>query len=208
MIIEVTIPQEIVHNLTVEEVVEMNLTGVPVPGGGGNVEAFPVGSIFTTVSDIDPAVLLGYGTWAEFGAGRVLVGKYTKDPDFDTIKMTGGSKMNNPGGNVSAPEFSGNELPAHQHNPVSAGRPTGIVGSIAQSGSAYVNVTSSGSTQVASRTHTHPAPSLNMDALPVHDHGSLSAGIPSGTNSEPKFEGEEMSVVQPYIVVYFWERVA
>lgn len=55
-------------------------------------EAFPVGSVFIAVVATNPATLLGYGTWASFGAGRVLVGLDSGDTDFDTAQETGGSK--------------------------------------------------------------------------------------------------------------------
>jgi hypothetical protein len=40
----------------------------------------------------NPATLLGFGTWAAFGAGRVIVGLDGSDPLFDTLEETGGSK--------------------------------------------------------------------------------------------------------------------
>ena len=55
-------------------------------------EAYPIGSIFTAVVSTDPATLLGYGTWAAFGAGKVLVGRDSGDTDFDTAEETGGAK--------------------------------------------------------------------------------------------------------------------
>jgi hypothetical protein len=53
---------------------------------------FPVGSVFVSVVSTNPATLLGYGTWTEMGAGRVLVGLDAGDPDFDTVEEVGGSK--------------------------------------------------------------------------------------------------------------------
>ncbi len=56
------------------------------------VQAFPVGSIYTSVTSTNPATTLGYGTWTAFGTGRFLVGVDTSDTDFDTVMETGGSK--------------------------------------------------------------------------------------------------------------------
>lgn len=53
---------------------------------------FPVGAIYTSVTGVNPATELGYGTWTAFGTGRVLVGVDTSDVDFDTVMETGGSK--------------------------------------------------------------------------------------------------------------------
>lgn len=54
---------------------------------------YPVGSIYiNAASATNPATLLGFGTWAEFGSGRVLVGQNTSDTLFDTLEETGGSK--------------------------------------------------------------------------------------------------------------------
>ncbi len=55
--------------------------------------AYPIGSIYINASNAtNPATLLGFGTWAAFGAGRVLVGVDAGDPAFDTAEETGGSK--------------------------------------------------------------------------------------------------------------------
>lgn len=83
--------------------------------GGPGGEAFPVGSVFIAVVDDDPADLLGYGTWAAFGAGRVLIGVNAADPDFDTVEETGGAKTVQSAGTVSQPTFAGNALGTHAH---------------------------------------------------------------------------------------------
>lgn len=54
---------------------------------------YPVGSIYiNATSSTNPATLLGFGTWAAFGAGRVMVGLDSSDALFDTAEETGGSK--------------------------------------------------------------------------------------------------------------------
>ena len=54
---------------------------------------YPIGSIYTNATDdTNPGTLLGFGTWEEFGAGRVPVGIDSGDTDFDTAEETGGNK--------------------------------------------------------------------------------------------------------------------
>ena len=53
---------------------------------------FPVGTIYTQAAvATNPATLLGFGTWAAFGTGRVLVGLDGSNTLFDTVEETGGS---------------------------------------------------------------------------------------------------------------------
>src|SRR5688500_3577694 len=72
--------------------------------------AWPIGSVFTSVVDTDPATLLGFGTWAAIGAGKVLVGQDTGDGDFDTLEGAGGAKTVTAAGTVSQPTFSGTPI--------------------------------------------------------------------------------------------------
>lgn len=51
----------------------------------------PVDSLYFTATNINPGTFLG-GTWAQFGAGRVLVGVDTGQVEFDTAGETGGEK--------------------------------------------------------------------------------------------------------------------
>lgn len=69
-------------------------------------EAFPVDSIFISISPINPAISLGYGTWVSFGSGRVLVGVDTGDSDFSLSERIGGSKTH---------ALTVNEIPSHRH---------------------------------------------------------------------------------------------
>jgi hypothetical protein len=53
---------------------------------------YPVGSIYiNATSAVNPATLLGFGTWTAFGAGRVMVGFNSANSLFDTAEETGGS---------------------------------------------------------------------------------------------------------------------
>ncbi len=68
--------------------------------------AYPIGSIYTSVSSTNPATLLGVGTWSQFAAGRTLVGVDTGQTEFDTVEETGGAKTHT---------LSEAEMPAHTH---------------------------------------------------------------------------------------------
>lgn len=86
--------------------------GDPGPQGpAGDVSAaWPVGSVFISVVATSPATLLGFGAWAAFGAGRVLVGVDAGDADFDTAEEAGGAKTVACAGSVSAPTVTVNAL--------------------------------------------------------------------------------------------------
>ena len=55
------------------------------------LSAYPVGSIYTSTSSINPGTLFG-GTWIAYGTGRVLVGVDDTDTDFNASGKTGGTK--------------------------------------------------------------------------------------------------------------------
>lgn len=96
--------------------------------------AWPIGSVFISTVPTDPATLLGVGTWAAFGAGRVLVGIDPGDPDFDTAEETGGAKTVAAAGSVSAVTVA-----AHTTGDVQAGTGATVVtdGSHSVSGGAF-----------------------------------------------------------------------
>jgi|13_taG_2_1085334.scaffolds.fasta_scaffold07462_1 hypothetical protein len=69
--------------------------------------AYPIGSIYINASNsTNPSTLLGFGTWAAFGAGRVLVGIDSGDTDFDSAEETGGAKTHT---------LTNNQMPSHSH---------------------------------------------------------------------------------------------
>lgn len=110
------------------------------PGNPVSVAAcWPIGSVFLSVVSTDPAILLGIGTWAAIGAGRVLVGYNASDTDFNAAEKTGGAKT------VAS---------------------AGTVGSIAATQTAAAKVGSS-TANIASNAHTHPAPTFTGTATSV-----------------------------------------
>lgn len=77
-------------------VTDVDITGGSVSATTNVVEVlkkvYPVGCIYTSTVSTNPSTLFGFGTWSEYGQGRVLVGK-SAEAEFDTLGKTGGSKF-------------------------------------------------------------------------------------------------------------------
>lgn len=69
------------------------------------LDAYPVGSIYMSVSSVNPSTLFG-GTWTTFSNGRTLVGWYSADTDFDTAEKYGGAKTHT---------LDTTQIPSHIH---------------------------------------------------------------------------------------------
>jgi hypothetical protein len=156
---------------------------------------WPIGSVFTSTLSTNPAVLLGFGTWSAFGAGRVLVGLDASDPSFDVALETGGSKTSTPTGTVSQPTFTGTANIAS--SAVSAGTPAGTI----NAHTTAADSTTTGGTAKVTGPGTH---TFTGSALGTHQHTLT----PAGTVSQPSFTGAAQSVLPPYIVVFFFTRTS
>jgi hypothetical protein len=144
----------------------------------------PVGSIYSATVSTNPATLFGFGTWTAFGAGRVLVGN------------GGGFSAGATGGSADAitvahtHTYSGttgamNSNASHSHSTVlNYYSPDAAAGTFSRGGSA--NFTSSNGTNATNIDHTHSY------------SGTTDSAGSSGTNAN----------LQPYIVVYMWQRTA
>lgn len=144
---------------------------------------YPVGSVYiNSMSTVNPSVLLGFGTWVIFGAGRVMVGLDGSDALFDALEETGGSKD----ATVVSHTHTGttSTAAAHQHS-----SPDGNQFITSTSGAIYGGVGSS----------LYQSGSSLTQAAGAHNHTftTNSAGS-SGTNAN----------LQPYITVSMWKRTA
>jgi|MDSW01.2.fsa_nt_gb hypothetical protein len=127
-----------------------------ITSGGNTVcslqQVYPVGSVYINASvATNPGTLLGFGTWAAFGAGRVPVGIDSSDSDFDTAEETGGAKTDSHTLTIA-------EMPSHNHpratstsDDFGAGGTHGYIGG----DQASSNVDTSMALQGGGQAHTH-----------------------------------------------------
>lgn len=124
---------------------------------------YPVGSIYTSTASTNPNTLFGFGTWSEFGSGRVLVGYDSGQTEFDTVEETGGAKTHT---------LTTSEIPAHSHGltrfPTTTGASSGFTADTSMSGTPTA-VTQTTASEGGGGAHNN---------------------------------------LQPYIVVYFFKRIA
>lgn len=174
------------------------------------LQAYPVGSIYMSVVETNPAELFG-GAWEAIAPGRVLIGAGEYNSN---ISYTAGTK-----GGVTSKILTSSNIPKHNHtisiseegalhshlngvyDEAGAGlgphstnygatskKPTGNQAVMAADNTVYGpnNKLYMGYTSSASATHKHLAT--------CGDYGS----------SNPT----EISVMQPYLVVHMWKRTA
>ena len=91
--------------LPIEDVSATTTKGITLQTLFGMI--YPVGSVYTNANNsTNPGTLLGFGTWAAHGAGRVNVGVGTSDQAF-AAAATGGESNH---------MLTLSEIPSHSHN--------------------------------------------------------------------------------------------
>ena len=170
-----------------QAVLTTDVTGtLPIANGGTGVTTlaalgglfYPVGSIYSSTAATNPGTSLGFGTWTAFGAGQVMIGAGTGGGGTYTAGATGGSKDAITVSHTHT--FTGDALPTHTHT-INYG--TGLFGGGGSNG---------------------------LERMPRPDQQStnaVSGGTPTGTISTVGSSGTDANL-QPYIVVYMWQRTA
>lgn len=157
---------------------------------------WPIGSVYISMSETSPSTTLGFGTWRRVGQGRVLMGSGT---GTDENGQSENFVIGNMGGNYTQ-GIGINHLPPHNFN---------FSGRTSRGGNHFH---SSGT-----ESFFHNGPSYNQRNVPggatwifgngstdfagEHDHEF--SGV---TNTIG--EGHRFGLVQPSLVVAFWERTA
>jgi hypothetical protein len=151
-----------------------------------SVGEIPVGSLYFNATDAtNPATLLGYGTWAAFGAGRVVIGAGSgTDSNGETVAFTAGAT----GGEYNH-TLTEAEIPSHRHRMFNTD-----------------NMTSNG--QILSANADRNVTFARTQSV-NEDYGM------GGTTTTPTLgytgtagSGDEHNNIQPYVVVYAWRRTA
>lgn len=145
----------------------------------------PVGDIKLTVNNVNPGTYMPGTTWVAWGSGRVPVGVYTGDSNFNEVEKTGGANMHthtNPNTNGTA--LTVNQIPAHSHTYVDDSNGTDLIKQ--GTGTAIVLVKGRGGSPESATSRTGGGQAHS------HSQGATGAG----------------STLQPYITCYMWKRTA
>jgi hypothetical protein len=157
---------------------------------------YPVGSIYTSTVSTIPSTLFGFGTWSAFGAGRVLIGNgggFTAGATGGSADATLVSHNHTFSGTTSGQSATHNHVinisdPGHQHT---------VAGDFGGGGGGY---NGDGDQELTGAAVTNISASSN-NASNDHSHTY------SGTTSTPGSSATNANL-QPYIVVYMWQRTA
>ena len=176
---------------------------------------YPVGSIYMSVNDVDPAVLFG-GTWEKLPAGRCLIGAGSYTPTSTTSGDSAATYTLGKSGGQRAIKLTEGNMPAHRHaatvglagehdhqvnicSKLPSGEPLSVIKRLTPNSawtSSYTQYcvgqsTSAGSGSVFYLPHTSDAVS--------HKHT-----VTIGTNGS----GSAFMSISPYLVVNMWKRTA
>ena len=165
---------------------------------------YPVGSIYWSSNDTDPAILFG-GTWV-----RIKDKFLWAMGDSDTLNSTGGKKTHT---------LTIDEMPSHGHSFTPSGTVTSTFSGTASSGSANVETSHARNASGVFSSTDLPNPSVGDDAGEYHDQYRLNFYmVPKGTVSssfsgtsgttDSRGSGTAHNNMPPYIVKYCWERIA
>jgi hypothetical protein len=138
----------------------------------------PVGSIYTSTSSTNPGTAFGFGTWVAFGAGRVMIGN------------GGGFSAGATGGSADAVVVS------HTHTATSSVSDPGHIHAMSPNADGY----SAGNTSNSVRGAGGGSYSFSTQ--------SATTGITVGTSISTEGVSGTNANLQPYVVVYMWNRTA
>ena len=173
------------------------------------LQAYPVGSIYMSVVETNPAELFG-GTW-EAMPGRVLIGAGVSDFDINYVAGTRGGSRSRTLTSSNIPKHTHtveiqNTAATHKHrNGVydeaapGNGPLSSNYGAIKMYPTASQKVMSADGETFSKNTQLYMGYTSETSAIHTHDVTVGYYGAKDPT---------EISVMQPYLVVYMWKRTA
>lgn len=146
---------------------------------------YPVGAIYLTWNNTNPGDFLG-GTWVQFGQGRTLMGQGTGNDGSTSMSFT----ANSSGGEYKH-TLSVDEMPRHRHvlDIVTDKQNLGSPVTLGEYSSCIINAEKNYYTG-------------------TWYHTDLNGTVYNGMFSYNRGESYSHNNVQPYIVTYFWRRIA
>ena len=127
---------------------------------------YPVGSIYFNMAvSTNPGTLLGFGTWAAYAEGRVLVG-FQSSGTFDALDESLGAETFS--GTSGSTTLTTSQIPSHTHDTnINAGNSTDGNPNIASGGGDTGNITTGSTGGGAGHTHTIAGSTL-QPSVTVH----------------------------------------
>lgn len=170
-------------------------------------KTYPVGSIYMSVSNVNPSTLFG-GTWVAWGSGRVPVGVNTNNSNFNTVEKMGGSLEES---------IDHTHTMAHTHtmshtHDLSPGY--ACIGFNGTNSNIYMqannDVSNVSTNTIKGSTNWTGSSSANSNVTELGGStGSSSASkTGSASNSTTSEYSKKISHLQPYITCYMWKRTA
>ena len=174
------------------------------------LQAYPVGSIYMSVVETNPAELFG-GTWEAIAPGRVLIGagEYSS-----SVSYTAGDK-----GGITSKTLTSSNIPKHTHTVeiakkvMSHNHKNGIFDEAAP-GNGPISTNYSAATVYTAANQAVMA----ADQTIYNKNTPLYMGYTSSTSTDHTHDvtvgyygtknPTAISVMQPYLVVYMWKRTA
>ena len=162
------------------------------------LSVYPVGAIYMSVSNTDPAQLFG-GTWTRWGAGRVPVSVNESGAEFKTVEKTGGT--------ISV-TLTQAQIPSHAHTVPAHGHTASAAEAGAHSHHTQrlqaTTYTSGGQYYLAqgsvdNNSHTS-TDGKHSHAITVNQHAAFNTQATGGSAAHTN--------LQPYITCYMWKRTA
>ena len=146
--------------------------------------AYPLGSIYiNSASSVNPATLLGFGTWNAFGSGRMLISQDATYPATTT------------GGSATTTLITAN-LPSHSHSATTTSTDSG-----------HTHGSAIGSGFISNGGPESLAGGPNLPFGRPSATASGNASITSKTTIGNTGSGTAVTTIPPYISVYMWVRI-